>query len=145
MNEKLMKRLKHNAEKTQDPTIKALLEDCIRELTGTHVSQEVGMGSLEDLHDQLDAMEALTFEAINAVKNTQKGRLPTFMHQSIDKDGTYITIKLPGSRDTHVIRSRACIDKQKAHTSASASATEQSSDGNTSRPVVDGATDVKPS
>lgn len=150
MNEKLMKRLQHNAAKVQDPTIKQLLLDVITELS-KEPYLAAGMAIVEAgnvLEEQLEAMEALAFEAIDAVRNSPKGRLPTFMHRNTSKDGMSIAIRLPKTSDTHVIRSRACIDSQKkqaqqtASTSASANATEQAASNTEHSHAVDGASDV---
>lgn len=150
MNEKLMKRLRHNHEKIQDATIKQLLADVLVEMekgpykaAGMAIAEAGEVASnatllaveavVKDSEEKLEAMEALTFKSIEATRLMPKGRLPNFMHRVDSNVGPSLSIKLPGDRDTYVIRSRECINAQKElRKSADASATRNQDSGGSS-------------
>lgn len=126
---KLIARLDKHIARVSDPTIKQLLTDCRLEIahpvkTGTddeiaelnrlglRVDQQdttiaEALGNMEEIQKTMHAIEDAAYHAIETTRQSPKGRLPSNVHR-INDGGNAFSVKL-GS-DTHVIRSRACID-----------------------------------
>lgn len=139
ISDKLLARLRKNASRTKDPVIKALLDDLLKEVYVLDQHAPAEPAPIEPLAGQvlkeaqeaaaeaakqIEAEEAAVYDAVVALKNTPKGRLPEFVLLITKDNDEFVAIK---DRDyTHIFRSAECITTQARRTSATANAISSS-------------------